>query len=267
MKHSDMHVHTKSSPDADLSASELCRMGSRAGLERIGFVAHLDLHPGDFCYGGFNEQDYMEELDRAEELDEVTVLRGLEIGEPHRFSSRTAEMYSPEKYDFITGALHWLGDSMILGEQPFMEQDPLQLMRRYYQETLEMLEGGGFNILAHMGVFRRGMARAGMSCDIDEVAVFPELLRDVLKKAIETGIAIEVNTSGLRRPEGTTYPTPAVLRMYRELGGRMVTLGSDTHKPGNAFFGLSEGEAILRETGFREYGLFRHGRYIKTPLQ
>ena len=267
MKYNDMHVHTRSSPDADLSASELCRLGSRAGLERIGFVAHLDLHPGDFCYGGFNEENYLKELDRAQKLNEMIVLRGLEIGEPHRFQDEASEMFNPGEYDFITGALHWLGDSMILNERPFTEQDPLHLIERYYRETLQMLETGGFNILAHLGIFRRGMARAGKLYDLDETALFPGLLGDVLKKAIETGVAIELNTAGLRRPERTTYPVPSVLHMYREMGGRTVTLGSDTHKQGNAFFGLSEGEALLKETGFKEYGYFRKGRYIRSPLQ
>ena len=262
-----MHVHTCSSPDGDLSATRLCEIGRGKGVALIGFVAHLDLHPDDFCYRGFHEETYQRELDSAEEFDGPTVLRGLEIGEPHRFLHAASALYRPEKYDFITGALHWLGNSMILDKQPFLEGDPLDLVERYYEETLEMLHKGGFNILAHMGIFRRGMALAGLSCDFDETLIFPELLRDLLEKSIEMGIAIEVNTAGLRRPERATYPTRPVLRMYRDLGGTMITIGSDTHRAEHAFYGLAEGEALIRATGFTGYGYFEKRRYMATPLQ
>lgn len=263
----DMHVHTISSPDADLPAEVLCALGRDTGLKRIGFVSHLDLHPDDFCHGGFDEGEYLSDLQKAEETQQIEILRGLEIGEPHRFLGEASAMFSSGKYDFITGALHWLGSSMILDERPFLEQNPVDLIRQYYEEILEMVLGGGFDILAHMGIFRRGMARAGLSCQLDETSLFPELLREVLTAVIKKGIAIEVNTAGLRRPEGTTYPAGRVLLLYRELGGRMVTIGSDTHRLENAFFGLPAGAKLLSECGFSEEGYFKGGTYFGCPLQ
>lgn len=266
MQLNDMHVHTASSPDAEISASRLCRLGAAAGVGRIGFVAHLDLHPGDFCHGGFREEEYLAELDLAEKAGGASVLRGLEIGEPHRFMDGAVKMFSPEGYDFITGALHWLGDRMILEERPFLREKPLPLIEEYYRQTLSIVEGGSVDILAHMGLFRRGMARADLPVDIDETLLFPDLLSDILSTMIEGGMALELNTSGLRRPERTTYPTPQVLRLYHELGGRRVTMGSDTHREGHVFFGLGKGRELLADCGFREYGYFRSREYIPCPL-
>jgi len=262
-----MHVHTRSSPDADASATDLCRLAACSGVGRIGFVAHLDFHPEDYCYGGFCEKNYIAELDLAEAEGGTEVLRGLEIGEPHRYLDDAMTVFTPSRYDFITGALHWLGDRMILNEAPFAGNDPVPVVQRYYEETLEILDRGGISILAHMGIFRRGMARAGLPADLDETRLFPGLMKEVLEKAIRSEIAIEVNTAGLRRPENTTYPTPSVLSLYREMGGRLVTLGSDTHSLENAFYGLARGERVLRECGFDEYGFYRDGEYHSRPLQ
>lgn len=267
MQYSDMHVHTASSPDADLSASRLCGLARSREVSRIGFVAHLDLHPSDFCFNGFDENLYEEELDLAEGENGPEVLRGIEIGEPHRYMDSALKMFHPGRYDFITGALHWLDESMILSERAFQGHDPLRIIHRYYSETLDILERGGIHIIAHMGIFRRGMARAGLSVDLDETALFPDLLQRVLELVIDTEVALEVNTAGLRRPEGTTYPTPSVLRLYRELGGRLVTLGSDTHRKENAFFGLNRGAALINACGFHEYGFFKRGNYVPCPLQ
>ena len=156
--YTDTHVHTSSSPDADVPAAELIDMARGAGVSRVGFVAHLDMHPDDFCHGGFNEAEYLSELNHASEKQGVHLLRGLEIGEPHRFMGEAEKAFSRERYDFIIGALHWLGDRMILDEKPFLAGDPFSLVERYYLETLEILEAGKISILAHTGIFRRGTA-------------------------------------------------------------------------------------------------------------
>ncbi|MCD4708702.1 MAG: PHP domain-containing protein [Candidatus Sabulitectum sp.] len=265
MKHIDMHVHTFSSPDADISATELCRMALEAGVKTIGFVAHVDLHPSDYCYNGFSESDYLRELDTAES-ERVRVLRGLELGEPHRYREEAELLFTRNRYDFITGALHWIEDRLILDEKPFLGKNTLGVVEQYYKETLKIVQTCPINILAHMGIFRRGMARAGLAVDFDETALFNSLIRDILETMIQRGIALEVNTAGLRRPEGTTYPTASVIRMYAELGGSRITLGSDTHRRENAFFGLSSGCSLIKSCGFMDYGTFVNYKYVTAPL-
>lgn len=265
MCYSDMHVHTASSPDAEIPAVELCEMALKAGVETIGFVAHVDLHPSDYCYNGFSESDYFKELDLAE-ASGIRILRGLEVGEPHRYLPEAESLFTRSRYDFITGALHWMEDGLILDEKPFIRGGALGIVERYYKETLEIVRTCPINILAHMGIFRRGMVRAGLAVDFDETVLFPSLMREILGTMIRRGIALEVNTAGLRRPEKTTYPIAGVLRLYSELGGRRITLGSDTHRRENAFFGLSSGRTLIRSCGFEDAGIFVNSEYVTTPL-
>ncbi len=260
-----MHVHTSSSPDAEIPAVELCRIALEVGVETIGFVAHVDLHPSDHCCNGFSESDYLAELDLAESSG-VRVLRGLEVGEPHRYMEEAELLFTRSRYDFITGALHWLGDRHILKGAPFFRGDALEIVKEYYRETLVIVQNSPINILAHMGILRRGMAQAGLTVDLNETVLFPSLIGEILETMIRRGIALEVNTAGLRRPERTTYPIADVLRMYSELGGERITLGSDTHRYKNAFFGLSAGHSLIKSCGFADYGVFVNGEYTAAPL-
>lgn len=263
-----MHVHTASSPDAELSASALCKIACSVPVGRIGFVAHLDMHPLDFCYGGFDEKRYLKELDNASAAGGPEVLRGLEIGEPHVYWDEASKLFHLKEYDFITGALHWLKNDLVLEESCFDNRnDPLELVEEYYREIRKMVSVADVDILAHMGIFRRGMVRAGLSTDFDETALFPEILREIFTAMLDRGIVLEVNTAGLRRPEKTTYPSPPVIALYRSIGGTAVTLGSDSHRKENAFFGLSAGARLLTEQGFTEAGFFRQRVYSGSPLQ
>ena len=265
VKFCDMHVHTASSPDAEIPASELVRMAPEFSVGTVGFVAHVDFHPSDYCYNGFSESDYMQELDLAESSG-VRILRGIEIGEPHLYMEKAESIFTAERYDFITGALHWTEDGLILAEKPFLQKNAFEIVEKYYTETLKIVRQSPINILAHMGIFRRGMSRAGLVSDFDETLLFPSLMQEILQTMIRKGIALEVNTSGLRRPEKSTYPSSSVLQLYYKLGGRMVTVGSDTHRSEHAFFGLEFGHSLLKSCEFDNYGYFLKGEYVNTPL-
>ncbi len=262
-----MHVHTTNSPDAAITESELAHRASAEGLAGIGFVAHLDFHPGDSCTGFFDGARYQAAVQEARSQNpELTLLCGVEVGEPHLYGSNAMDSIRGRKFDHITGALHWLDDHLVLGPDVFKTLSPHEVAVRYYRTTLEMLENPLFHILAHLGIFRRGMALAGLDTSFDETLLWPGLLEDVLGAVISRGIVLELNTSGLRRREKTTYPSIPVLKLYRSLGGTHVTLGSDTHREPWVFYGLEEGRRILLEEGFESCRYLHDGELKSYPL-
>lgn len=264
----DMHVHTDDSPDANIPAAELLARATSEGLAAVGFVAHLDLDPDDFCYGGFDGEGYLRSLSAAErDIPETRLIRGIEVGEPHRFGDAARRLTDYSRYDFITGALHSTKRSgMILGPDAFQGRDPIGIVGEYLSETVEMVSSADMDILAHFGLFRRGMALAGLDTSLDETELFPGEVDAILEALVSRGIALEVNTSGLRRQEKVTYPIPSVIRRYRELGGELVTLGSDTHREPWIFFGLEAGRRLLLKNGFRRAFIFSRRTPEAYPL-
>lgn len=263
----DMHVHTTNSPDASLTETELAQRASAAGLAGLGFVAHLDFHPSDACTGFFDGARYQAAVqDARAQNPDLTLLCGVEVGEPHLYGSNATETIRGKNFDYVAGALHWLDDHLVLGPDVFGSLPPLEVAECYYRTTLEMLENPMFHILAHLGIFRRGMALAGLDTTFDETLLWPGLLEDVLGTVIARGIVLELNTSGLRRSERITYPSPPVLKLYRSLGGTHVTLGSDTHRDPWVFYGLEEGRRTLLETGFESCRYLHAGELKSYPL-
>ncbi len=250
-----MHVHTSDSPDADIPAKELTARGVEAGIQAIGFVAHLDLNPDDYCYNAFDAGEYDESVSCAgeESDDRIRIMKGIEVGEPHKYQEQVKKLVDYSDYDFITGSLHSVeGIGMILGDEVYHNADTLEIIEQYYLETLRMVEVSDMDILAHMGLFRRGIALAGLDYSFDETKLWPLTIQRIIRTIIERNIALELNTSGLRRKEDTTYPSREVLEMYRTEGGKLITIGSDTHREPHVFFGLGQGAKLLVETGFRE---------------
>lgn len=265
----DMHLHTDDSPDADIPAKELVIRGLNINLSGVGFVAHVDLDPEDCCYGGFEESIYNRSIDiaRREAGDKILVLKGIEVGEPHIYEEQVKNIVDYSNYDFITGALHSLsGIGMVLGSEVYADEDYLEIVEQYYLETLQMVEEADMDILAHMGLFRRGLALAGLEYDFNELELWPDTIRHILEVIIERDIALELNSSGLRRKENITYPTPEILVLYKELGGQLITVGSDTHREPFIFYGLSDGRKLLIEKGFREANFFINREPRKYPL-
>jgi histidinol-phosphatase (PHP family) len=265
----DMHVHTTNSPDAALTEMELARRASVAGLAGLGFVAHLDFHPSDACTGFFNGARYQADVRKARAQSQnpsLTLLCGVEVGEPHLYGESATETIRGKGFDFVTGALHWLDDHLVLGPDVFRSLSHLEVAERYYRTTLQMLESPRFDVLAHLGIFRRGMALAGLDTSFDETLLWPGLLQDVLGAVIARGIILELNTSGLRRRETITYPSLPVLELYRSMGGAHVTLGSDTHRDPWVFYGLEEGRRVLLATGFERCWCLHAGELKSYPL-
>lgn len=256
----DMHVHTTSSPDSDLGSEELVRLAAERELAGVGTVAHVDAHPEDYCSNAFDPEGYDAETiatRRAAEHPGIQILKGVELGEPHRFGGSYTELMRGRSYDFVTGALHWVDDNLILEGECFQGSDGLEIIEEYYRQTLEIVECCDLDVLAHPGIFRRGLARAGLGHDLDETKLWPDLLCEVLQAMIDRGIALEVNTSGLRKEESVTHPSAPVLRLYREMGGSLVVLGSDTHSGENPFVGLEEGRKMIEDAGFESASYYR----------
>jgi histidinol-phosphatase (PHP family) len=237
----DYHLHSSFSCDSQATMEEMCRAAISGGLSEIGFTEHFDLIPQDPCFAYFKAAAWWENLLQCREMfeDQLIIKAGIEIGEPHRFPDEVDTLIGEFKWDFILGSLHWVDDQLIFDKE-YYSQAPEEAYRRYFHELLVMVQDGRCDILAHVDIIKRyGFDFYGPF----KPEVYEPEIRSVLRACAHSGIALEINTSTLRRPVGQTSPDKRIVAWYLEEGGRAITLGSDAHDPRTVAYGL---EGIMR---------------------
>lgn len=258
----DFHIHSDCSPDGFDSAADMARACAERGVELICFTDHCDLdwyetgEPDPHCFNHWPRA--LEQYSAAQNGSALPLIRtGIELGEPCHDAARAERIASSPELDFVLGSLHSLR-----GERDFFclryesRGHCIDLMHRYFAELTEMARLPFIDVIAHIGYTRRYMMKAGFDIRADMTS-FGDEIDLLLKTAIENGIGIEVNTSGLRNSlVGSTIPGADVIRRYRELGGELITLGSDAHRAADAGGGLAEGLELIKQSGFRYITVF-----------
>ena len=195
----------------------------------------------------------------------IEVRFGMELGEIHHCPEVAEEAASFPGLDLVIGSLHNLRGTMDFYYYPYSsEEECRELNRKYLEELLEMAGYSCFDIMAHVGYTSRYMMRRGFRERVT-AELYHDELSALFRKLIGQGRGIEVNTSGIRQG-GTFYPEESVLRLYRELGGEIVSTGSDAHTPEDAGKGIREAREMLRSLGFRYTAAFRKRRPEFFPL-
>ena len=216
----DSHVHSRFSCDATNSIDEMCEAAIEKGVSYLTFLEHYDLHKDDMGYRFLKMDSYLQALDEAalKYSGRLTVLKGLEFGEPHRHPSEL-EAVQDMGFDVIAGSVHWIGDRFI-GDPTLSNDDISKVYNDYWREVSEVIDLDGVDVLAHLDIPKRYLR-----CEPD----CTEGLGDLICKIAESNKVLEVNTSSLAK--GLYQPMPSFdsLRMYAEAGGYRLSFGSDAH--------------------------------------
>ena len=251
----DYHVHTHHSFDSRVAMEEYCKKGIEIGLAEIVFTEHFDLNPFDTGLGLFNYQKYTQEIEECREKygDKIQIKKGLELGEPHLYVQEHGDFFVEKSFDFLLGSVHYLGDDLL--DAPFsLEERALYL--KYFQEILKTAQQGNYHVLGHLDVLKRYVpSHFNKFCAVD----YQEIIREILKIVISRGKGIEVNTSGFRQGLGEPLPTIEVLKWYHELGGQIVTVGSDAHYLKDLGRDLERGIKIIKDLGFQGISSYTAG--------
>jgi histidinol-phosphatase (PHP family) len=238
---------------------EICEAAISRGLSEICFTEHCDLVGWDGTPCEFDDKSYYEMLDRMREIygDSLTILSGIELGQPTQNMDFARRYSSSSQLDFIIGALHNLEDTEDFYALEYPDVDFCRpLISRYFSEQCEMAEKADFDVLAHLGYpLRYIQGRAGLDFDFSG---YTEEIVELFRTLVRKGKGIELNTSGLRRPYGKTMPTPDLVKLYRECGGEIITIGSDSHNASDIGAGVTEGIEILKAAGFTHFTVYRH---------
>ena len=230
--------------------AEMCQAALNKGIHEIAFTEHFDPNPDDICANHYKPQVYFENLAAARHAFEpqgMTIRAGVELGEYHRWRDEIQPVLDAWPYDFVLGSMHWVGDRNVFDVKYYRSTPPEEAIPAYFTELAEMVRGGGFEVLSHPDVFKRTAYSVYGRFD---TSAWENWVRPVWQACIEQGIGIEINTAGLRLSVKEAHPSLTALRWYRAMGGELLTLGSDSHRPDHVGYGLVEALEMARAAGF-----------------
>ena len=257
----DAHLHTDLSPDSDVPIDVYGALALERGITELAITDHVDFDARDpaYDYTSF-EQRERTVRDAAERWAPkgVIIRFGAELTFNRAWEADLRAHLARHRYDFTIGSVHDWPDS------PYVPMRARtwaagrridEVLGPYLAETEAAAGSGLFDTLGHLDVVRRylhGWFRAS------EIFGAVELFEPTLRALVDSGTALEVNSSGYRHPSGEAYPGPPLVARYREIGRRGVTAGSDSHRAHHFAWGLEAGYRLLAAAGFTGLA-FRRG--------
>jgi histidinol-phosphatase (PHP family) len=266
----DSHLHTDQSPDSAVPIDVYAAQALERGIAELAITDHVDFDARDPAYRYTTFADRERVVRGAAERwgpRGVTIRFGAELTFSRSWEADVREHVARHHYDYIIGSVHdWPGSPYRrAGLGAWVAGRSIdEIVAPYYAEVIAAARSGLFDTIAHLDVVKRYLhpfVRAG------DLAARPDLLEPVLAALVESGVALEVNSSGLRHPSGETYPAASTVQRFRDLGGQHVTAGSDAHRPDWFAYRLADAYRIIEDAGFGDLAFRRGGPRVAVALR
>ena len=241
----DFHMHTRVSFDGHDTGLAMAEAAKNAGLQEICFTDHLDYDPLEqMGVMAFDTDVYRAEYDGLS-VEGLTIRRGMEFGTTADNREQLLKDLERYPFDFVLGSIHFVDDLDVYFEPFWADKSVFQAERRYLEATLECVKiHDDFDVLAHLTYIAKTHAHpAPRAVPYGE---HRELVDEILKELVRKGKGLEMNSSGVDRCGGF-LPTADYFLRFRELGGEIVTIGSDAHTASRVGQYSFEACAVLKE--------------------
>ncbi len=266
----DMHTHTDNSFDGNHSAMYMCECAAMKGLRAIAITDHVEIDI--FAKGEFNRwarQSYFDTAKaRAAFRGKLLILSGVELGEAIYDIPTAEKLLDTLHYDFVIGSIHNLPgeeDFYFLDVDKTSDEEIREILTEYFDEERKLAEWGKVDTIGHLTYpLRYICGEHGRKVDLRD---YSSQIEDVLRAIIHSGIALEINTSGLFQKIESTMPPEEIVSQYRRLGGELITIGSDAHYAEHLGRGIADGMALAKRCGFCNLTIFENREPIQIPIE
>lgn len=250
----DFHTHTSFSGDSDEPMREMARSAIARGLKTLCITEHCDFdYPEEGYVPDFSA--YRGEFSevRGEFSRELELLFGVELGLMDYLAPRLRELTEKWDFDFIIGSSHLVDGADPYYPEYFERLGTKNGILRYFESILANVKAfDDFDVYGHLDYVARYSSEKRYN-----PPDYRELLDEILRLLVDKGKGIEINTAGLRSGLSHCNPHPFILARFGELGGEIVTVGSDAHKAGDIARDFDAAEQALLDAGFSHYAVFR----------
>ncbi len=263
----DFHLHTAHSADSEAPMESMIESAIAKGLTHMCITEHMDpdfppsqdIPNADFWV--VNTDAYLYDLIRCREkyASQISISFGIELGLQPSIAKKLAAYAESYDFDFIIGSTH-VADDMDPYYCSFFEgRTEEEGYRSYFQTTIDNIKSfSNFDVYGHLDY----VVRYGPKMDRDySYEKYKDLFDQMLVLLLEKEKGIEINTGGLRKGLREANPCMDVLKRYRQLGGEIITVGSDAHKPKQVAEYFHRAADMLLECGFQYYTIYQN----RTP--
>ncbi|HKM33185.1 MAG TPA: histidinol-phosphatase HisJ family protein [Lachnospiraceae bacterium] len=259
----DYHLHSSYSGDSTEPMENMIQAAIKKGLTHICFTEHMDIDfpiSMDAPEGTFllNTDSYLYDLAllKTKYENQIKIFFGVELGlQPHLH--RQLSLYSrSHEFDFIIGSTH-----IVNGKDPYYKsyyegRSEEEAYREYFQGIIDNINKfQNFDVCGHLDY----VVRYGINKDKDySYTKYKDLFDKILTLLLELEKGIEINTGSLLDGNRDVSPCTDVIKRYKELGGEIITVGSDAHLKANIGSQFNRAEEILKACGFKYYCIFEN---------
>lgn len=262
----DMHTHSIHSFDGNDSCDMLCESAVKLGACGIAITDHCDIDGADMNVDELCPMQ-LTDLEQSSEKYEgrLDVIKGIEIGQGIYRKKETEYLLAKYPYDFVLGSLHNLENMEDFYFLDYSQFDVYELLGRYFNGLLELAQWGAFDSLAHLTYpIRYIVARDKIDVDLNR---FDDVINTIFETLIKNEKALEINTSGLFMAMNDTLPNIKYVERFKQLGGKYITVGSDSHYADKVFRGIEQGYEIALKAGFDKITVFKNRQPILIDIK
>lgn len=265
MKIIDYHIHSHNSFDSKSTIIKFCNEAIEKGIKEICFTEHFSVDARDVSYNVLDYEKYNQEIRFSKEIvgNKLIIKKGLEIGEPHikEYELDLNEQLSKMDLDFIIGSIHNI-DGIKLRTFINNNEDK-DIYVEYFKEVYEMVKVSDIDVIGHLDLMKRYAYKTLGNYDFKK---YYDIIEKILKLCIKRNIGIEINTSGLRSELNETLPSKEIIKLYKDLGGEIITIGSDSHDYKDVGYSFNKALEILRLYNYKYVFTFEKRKPIAIKI-
>lgn len=264
----DYHVHTEFSDDSIYDMEGCVLDAIKLGIKEICFTDHVDYGvKKDWDEGNIEYREglpianvdypkYFQKINKMKEkyVNQISIKMGMEFGVQSHTIKKYEQLFSRYSFDFIILSIHQVNEKEFWTYEFQKDYSEAGYYQAYYEEMYYVVKNyHNYSVLGHMDLLKRYDDHDGYH----SFNHHKEIIRKILKVIIADGKGIEVNTSSFRYGLDDLMPSVDILKLYLELGGKILTIGSDSHSKSHLMNShIAEVKEILKKIGFTYYCTF-----------
>lgn len=266
----DCHNHTEFSMDGKFSIVKMLNAAIKNNIDVFAITDHCDVD----CYEEFDLKNTVpnsiKAIANARASSPIKLLTGIELGQPLKNLDKANYILDNYKFDYIIGSIHSINnesDFYFMNYANMSDCEIENILERYYKEVYELANWNKFDSLAHITYPYRyiinAMSKREIKINVDK---YDELVKESFIKIIENGKAIENNTYSFTRSKQDFDINYKYMKLYYDLGGELITIGSDAHTPDMVGNSILKGYDMLKEIGFKYITYFENRKAVMVKI-